>query len=135
MAGRAIRQRNVSRLALCQAHLQQILIYFIVQGHYARHIQRMLGHSAERRQLLNRELASNLSSFIRLDAARQGIATIAWLKGLSAAQACSAGQDHQLALVPLGRYVVKHSRPGALVLGLANASPVSPPSTLARLKK
>lgn len=115
--------------------LQHILFDFMVQGHYARHIQRMRGRYAERRQLLNRELESKLSSFIRPDAAGEGLATIAWLKKLSAAQVCSAGQDHQIALVPLSRYVLKHSRPEALVLGFANASPATLPATLGRLKK
>ena len=95
----------------------------------------MRGRYAERRQLLNRELESKLSSFIRPDAAGEGLATIAWLKKLSAAQVCSAGQDHQIALVPLSRYVLKHSRPEALVLGFANASPATLPDTLGRLKK
>lgn len=115
--------------------LQHILFDFIVQGHYARHIQRMRGYYAERRQLLNRELEAKLSSFIRPDAAGEGLATIAWLTGLSAARVCSAARDHQLALVPLSRYVVKHRRPEALVLGFANASPATLPSTLGRLKK
>lgn len=115
--------------------LQQILFDFIVQGHYARHIQRMRGRYAERRQLLTRELEEKLSSFIQPDAAGEGLATIAWLTRLSATRVCRVGLDHHIALVPLSRYVVKYSRPEALVLGFANASPATLPSTLDRLKR
>ena len=115
--------------------MQQVLFDFIVQGHYVRHIQRMRTRYAERRQFLAREIEAKLGSFMRLDQLGDGLATIGWLRKISAANASRVALRHDLALVALSRYVVAHRRAEGLVLGFANAKEGTLPQTMNRLKR
>jgi GntR family transcriptional regulator/MocR family aminotransferase len=115
--------------------LQQVLFDFIVQGHYARHIQRMRTRYARRREILSAAVEAALSQHIRIEAPGEGLATIGWLRGANAARVAALAPEHSLMLVPLSRFVVAQRRSEALVLGFANTSESNLDSLMTRLSQ
>jgi GntR family transcriptional regulator / MocR family aminotransferase len=115
--------------------LQQVLFDFIAQGHYARHIQRMRSLYAQRRETLVQALHSHFGARMRIDERRDGLALIGWLNGASAQKLARAAMERDLAIVTLGRYVIRHTRPEGLVLGFANAREPGLAAAMNKLEK
>ena len=105
-----------------QLAVQQVLFDFIVQGHYARHIQRMRATYRLRRDALYRAVAETMPASLTMEPAANGLSAIAWLAKGSAADVQRRAMAGRLAVVPLSRYVLDERRAEGLVLGFGNAS-------------
>ena len=99
---------------------QAILCDFISEGHFARHVRRMRELYAERSQVLVESARQRLGGLLELPAIEAGLRTVGWLQcGISAERAAQEAAQHDVEVVPLGRYAYGRSRRDGLMLGFA----------------
>lgn len=99
---------------------QAVLCDFICEGHFARHVRRMRELYAERLGVLLKCAQEKLAGRLEIPPVEAGLRTVAWLKrGIRAERAARAAAEHEVDVLPLGRYAYGHSKPNGLVLGFA----------------
>ncbi len=104
---------------------QLVLLDFLAEGHFGRHLRRMRETYAERLQALHGAVARDLAPWLTLSTIEAGLQTVGWLDGgwrdAGAARAArAAGVD----VVALSRYCRElRCRPG-LLLGFGAVDPV-----------
>ena len=104
---------------------QMILADFIAEGHYARHLRRMLHLYAERRAALLQAVAE-ASSPICVAGDEAGLNTVAWLApGRTEREAVAAATSCGVFVQPLGPYTLQRPLPPGLVLGFAAGTPAA----------
>jgi GntR family transcriptional regulator / MocR family aminotransferase len=100
---------------------QQVLTEFIGDGHFARHLRRMRGVYAERREALARALAG---SPLLLAPARSGMAAVAYAEtGVALAPAAARAQAAGLSIVRLAQMATRRLTRDGLLLGFAACTP------------
>ena len=99
---------------------QAILCDFIREGHFARHVRRMRELYAERLAVLVEAARAQLAGLLQIPPVEAGLRTVAWLQGgISAERAAKAAAEHDVEVVPLGRYAYGRAQRNGLVLGFA----------------
>lgn len=93
------------------------------EGHYARHIRRMRGIYAERRDILVEALAREMAGVVDVSTPVAGVHLIAYLSdGRSDIEASAAAQREGIVTVPLAESYHGKPRRSGLVLGYAGTS-------------
>ncbi len=99
---------------------QAILCDFIREGHFARHVRRMRELYAERLSVLLSSARERLDGLLEIPPVEAGLRTVGWLQGgRSAESAAVMASEHNVEVVPLGRYAWGRARGEGLVLGFA----------------
>jgi GntR family transcriptional regulator/MocR family aminotransferase len=122
---------------LCPSHMPQgVMLDFIREGHFARHLRRMRPIYAERRQVLVRELQRAFSSGADIIGAEAGMHLALLLNRCRNDQALAArAAEESLWLSPLSAsYAGGNSRQG-FVLGIGNTRATQIPAAVAHLKR
>jgi GntR family transcriptional regulator/MocR family aminotransferase len=103
---------------------QAILSEFISEGHFGHHVRRMRQVYMERLSVLMETGRRHLAGRVDIQETAAGMRTIGWLP--------SGGSDSDLAdraraagveLIALSEFTMRHTQPGALILGFAGCSP------------
>lgn len=103
---------------------QLVLLDFLAEGHFGRHLRRMRGIYGERLDMLVETARSQLSGRLALSPVEAGLQTSARLQdGTSAARVVAAAAQHDVELLSLARYYRGTPGPEGLLLGFAAAEP------------
>lgn len=103
---------------------QLTLTEFISQGHYARHVRRLLGVYAERREALIRAIAASQQNLLTLEGEPAGLSVVAWLRrGVTEKQAVSIARDTDVVAPGLNLFASGRRLPAGLVLGFGSQPP------------
>jgi GntR family transcriptional regulator / MocR family aminotransferase len=122
---------------LCPSHIPQaVMLEFIREGHFARHIRRMRPIYAERRKVLAAELARVFGEGAEIIGDEAGLHVALWLPKLRDDQQLAArAAKESLWLSPLSAsYVGKSPRHG-FVLGFGNTRANQIPAAVRQLKR
>jgi GntR family transcriptional regulator / MocR family aminotransferase len=94
---------------------QSVLAYFIIEGHFTRHLRRMRALYAERRDALL-EAARELP--LEIDAPQAGIHCVGWLpKGMDDLIVVSKAKEYDLHLTPISSFSIEPLMRKGLLLG------------------
>jgi GntR family transcriptional regulator/MocR family aminotransferase len=97
---------------------QAILLDFISEGHFARHIRRMRELYASRRQVLRESVRTRLAGVVRLPDIEAGVHTPAWLSApWNAYDICKAAAEKNVEALPLGAFASRPDSHQGLLLG------------------
>jgi GntR family transcriptional regulator/MocR family aminotransferase len=100
------------------ALIQAIMLEFMLDGHFARHLKRMRARYAECQQNLTERLMARLGDIVTIRPAESGMYLIAWLPpGWSDKAAAAALAKAGVATVPLSSLTLETPWPPGLVLG------------------
>jgi GntR family transcriptional regulator/MocR family aminotransferase len=100
------------------ALLQAIMLEFMLDGHFARHLKRMRARYAERQHFLVEQVARRLGGVVEIRPVESGMYLTAWLPpGWSDKVAADALAKAGIAVVPLSALTLETVRRPALVLG------------------
>ena len=107
----------------CPVLLQATLRDFLAEGHFARHLKRMRGLYARRRDLLQQALEARLGDRLRIDRQAGGMHVLARLAegtddGVIADRAAARG----LAVQALSRWTLEAPAPSGLLLGFTHVA-------------
>jgi GntR family transcriptional regulator/MocR family aminotransferase len=108
------------------AHLpileQMVLADFLHEGHFARHLRRMLLHYRRRRDCLYRELRTHLGDLLEVYVPQAGMELVGWLPpGKEDSRASELAAEAGVSVAPISRFSLEPLPRGALVLGFASA--------------
>lgn len=99
---------------------QMALCDFLNEGHYARHLRRMLQHYRKRRELLQRELHLHLGSLLEVRAPEAGMQLVGWLPpGKDDQRAAELAAQVGIQVLPISRFSLEPLSRGGLVFGYA----------------
>jgi GntR family transcriptional regulator/MocR family aminotransferase len=99
---------------------QMALCDFLVEGHYARHLRRMLQHYRKLRELLHRELHIHLGSLLEVRAPEAGMQLVGWLPpGKDDQRAADLAAQVGIQVLPISRFSLEPLSRGGLVFGYA----------------
>ena len=99
---------------------QMALCDFLNEGHYARHLRRMLQHYRKRRELLQRELHLHLGSLLKVRAPEAGMQLVGWLPpGKDDQRAAELAAQVGIQVLPISRFSLEPLSRGGLVFGYA----------------
>jgi GntR family transcriptional regulator/MocR family aminotransferase len=99
---------------------QMALCDFLVEGHYARHLRRMLQHYRKLRELLQCELHLHLGSLLEVRAPEAGMQLVGWLPpGKDDQRAANLAAQVGLQVLPISRFSLEPLSRGGLVFGYA----------------
>ncbi len=99
---------------------QMALCDFLNEGHYARHLRRMLQHYRKRRELLHRELHIHLGSLLEVRAPEAGMQLVGWLPpGKDDQRAADLAAQVGIQVLPISRFSLEPLSRGGLVFGYA----------------
>ena len=120
--GRTARQRHEEiglRIAGHAAIIDQaILLEFIAEGHFARHIRCMRELYASRMGVLRESVQKRLAGAVRLPDMEAGVHTPAWLSApLNAYDICKAAAEKNVEALPLSAFASRVASNEALLLG------------------
>jgi GntR family transcriptional regulator/MocR family aminotransferase len=100
------------------ALLQAIMLEFMLDGHFARHLKRMRARYAERQHFLIDLLTRRLGDVLDIRPVESGMYLTAWLPpGWSDEEAAKALAAAGVSAVPLSSLTLETTRPPGLVLG------------------
>ena len=112
---------------------QLTLTEFIAQGHYARHVRRLLGVYAERREALIRTITASQQDLLTLEGEPAGLSMVAWLKhGVTEKQAVSIARDTDVLVAGLNLFAARRRLPAGIVLGYGSQPPHQVARTMRR---
>ena len=115
---------------------QAVVADFMNEGHHARHIRRMRGIYAERRDILVEALAREMGGLVEVSTPVAGVHLVAHLcDGRSDVDATSAAQRAGIVTVPLSESYYAKPLLSGLVLGYAGTSAQHIPRAVERLAK
>jgi GntR family transcriptional regulator/MocR family aminotransferase len=101
---------------------QMVLADFLHEGHFARHLRRMLHHYRQRRDCLHRELRTHLSALLEVYVPEAGMELVAWLPPeKDDMRATDLAAEAGIYAAPISRFSLEPLPRGALTLGFANA--------------
>jgi GntR family transcriptional regulator / MocR family aminotransferase len=101
---------------------QATLAQFIAEGHFVRHVRRMLTHYAARQAALVEAVRELLPGVLRVSPAPTGLHLVGWLPpGVDDVAASRAAAQAGVAAQPLSLFQIESRQPAALVLGYAAA--------------
>jgi GntR family transcriptional regulator/MocR family aminotransferase len=99
---------------------QMALCDFLIEGHYARHLRRMLQHYRKLRELLHRELHTHLGSLLEVRAPEAGMQLVGWLPpGKDDQRAAELAAQVGIQVLPISRFSLEPLSRGGLVFGYA----------------
>jgi GntR family transcriptional regulator/MocR family aminotransferase len=99
---------------------QMALADFMTEGHYVRHLRRMLRLYGRRRDLLRRELRARLGDLLEVSAPAAGMHLVGWLPaGVDDERAAGLAVAAGVFVVPVSRFGVEPPARGGLVFGFA----------------
>lgn len=99
---------------------QMALADFMSEGHYARHLRRMLRHYGQRRDLLRRELRARLGGLLTVSTPAVGMHLVGWLPpGEDDRRAAELADAAGITVVPVSRFALEPLPRGGLVFGFA----------------
>ena len=102
---------------------QMALCDFLNEGHYARHLRRMLQHYRKLRELLHRELHTHLGSLLEVRAPEAGIQLVGWLPpGKDDQRAAELAAQVGIQVLPISRFSLEPLPCGGLVFGYASTN-------------
>jgi GntR family transcriptional regulator/MocR family aminotransferase len=108
------------------ALIQAIMLEFMLDGHFARHLKRMRAHYAERQQVLIEQSRRRLGEVVEIRPVESGMYLTAWLPpGWSDRDAAHALAQAGVATVPLSALTLDTARRPGLVLGYTGHSPAA----------
>lgn len=103
---------------------QRVLVDFITEGHFGRHLRRMREIYAERLSTLLESAGERLSGLLELSAVEAGLQTAGRLSpGLDGESVARAAAARNVEVVPLGRFYRSHRPVEGLQLGFAAVEP------------
>lgn len=112
---------------------QLTLTEFIAQGHYARHVRRLVGVYAERRETLMRAITASEHNLLTLAGEPAGLGMVAWLKrGITEKRAVSIARESGIVVPGLNLFAVERRLPAGLVLGFGSQPPRQVARTMRR---
>jgi len=115
---------------------QAVVADFMNEGHHARHIRRMRGIYAERRDILVEALAREMGGLVEVSTPVAGVHLVMFLSdGRSDIDATSAAQRAGIVTVPLTESYYAKPLLSGLVLGYAGTSAQHIPRAVERLAK
>jgi GntR family transcriptional regulator/MocR family aminotransferase len=127
---------NRRRWSGCATFGQAVVADFMEGGHFARHLKRMRGLYASRRQALAEALMAVFGKRIALNLQPGGMHLIAWLPdGTSDAELARLALADGLAVEGLSDRVIAHACGQALLLGFANIAERDAPPICRRLER
>ncbi len=102
---------------------QMALADFMRDGHYARHLRRMLRHYGKLRACLHRELKANLGDVLEVSLPEAGLELVAWLPvGVDDVRMSEMAAEVGIKAVPLSRQSLEPLPRGGLLLGFAGTT-------------
>jgi DNA-binding transcriptional MocR family regulator len=115
---------------------QMVLTDFMEEGHFVRHLRRMLGHYQQRRDLLCHELNTYLGNILEVYTPEAGMHLVGWLPPNTddrhlAARAAKVGLD----LSAISKYSLTPLERGGLLFGYASTSEAGIREGVRRLKQ
>jgi GntR family transcriptional regulator/MocR family aminotransferase len=115
--------------------LEQIaLTDFINEGHYARHLRHMLRHYRRRRDLLLRELGSQLGDLLEMYVPEAGMHLVGWLAPSKDDQrAADLAAVAGVEVTPISKYSLEPLPRGGLLFGYAGTAEQDIPLGVSRL--
>lgn len=96
---------------------------FLREGHFARHLRRMLHHYSQRRDLLQNALRVHLGGLLEVHAPEAGMHLVGWLppeKDDQRAAELAAGVG--IVVSPISRYSLEPLSRGGLLFGYASTN-------------
>jgi GntR family transcriptional regulator / MocR family aminotransferase len=103
---------------------QAVLIDFIGEGHFARHIRRMRMLYMERREALVGAIRSQMSEILEVIGADAGMHLVALLpQGISDVFVSKHAAQNGISAMPLSSYYLKAPKRGGLILGYGGVNP------------
>lgn len=113
---------------------QLALAEFLREGHYARHLRRMLRRYRQRRDLLVLELRQQLADVLEVWTPEAGIHLVGWLPpGWDDLAVAELSARHGIGAAPLSRYSLEPLARGGLLFGYASTSEAEIVSAVGRL--
>jgi GntR family transcriptional regulator/MocR family aminotransferase len=99
---------------------QMALTDFMHEGHFARHLRRMLQHYNQRRDLLRHELRARLGGLLEVCAPEAGMHLVGWLPpGKDDRRAAELAAQAGIEVAPISRYSLEPLPRGGLLFGYA----------------
>jgi GntR family transcriptional regulator/MocR family aminotransferase len=99
---------------------QAILTDFILDGHFGHHVRRMRQIYARRMSVLCDSSREKLAGRLNVAETDSGMRTLGWIKtGQTEKELVERARSLGLEVIALSDFTMKHSHPGALILGFA----------------
>jgi GntR family transcriptional regulator / MocR family aminotransferase len=99
---------------------QMALADFIQEGHFVRHLRRMLHHYGQRRNCLHRELRAHLGGLLDVHVPEAGMQVVGWLPpDTDDRRAAELAAAVGITVLPVSRYSLEPLPRGGLILGFA----------------
>jgi len=99
---------------------QMALTDFMREGHFVRHLRRMLQHYSQRRDLLRHELRARLGGLLEVHAPEAGMHLVGWLPpGKDDRRAAELAAQAGIEVAPISRYSLEPLSRGGLLFGYA----------------
>jgi GntR family transcriptional regulator/MocR family aminotransferase len=99
---------------------QMALFDFLHEGHYARHLRRMLQHYRKLSELLHHELHTHLCSLLEIRTPEAGMQLVGWLPpGKDDQHAAELAAQVGIQVLPISRFSLEPLPRGGLVFGYA----------------
>jgi GntR family transcriptional regulator/MocR family aminotransferase len=100
---------------------QMVLADFLHEGHFARHLRRMLRHYRQRRNCLLRELRTHLDGLLEISVPEAGMELVGWLPpGKDDNRAVELAAAAGISVAPISRFSLEPLPRGGLVLGFGS---------------
>jgi GntR family transcriptional regulator/MocR family aminotransferase len=113
---------------------QMALCDFLHEGHYARHLRRMRHHYNNLRDLLHRELHTQLGDLLEVQASEVGMHLVGWLPpGKDDRRAATLAAQVGIQILPISNYSMEPLTRGGLVFGYAGTSEEAIPHEVKKL--
>jgi GntR family transcriptional regulator/MocR family aminotransferase len=102
---------------------QMALADFLSEGHYARHLRRMLQHYRRRRACLHHELVTHLGGILEVSLPEAGMELVGWLPpGKDDVRASQLAAEAGIKAIPISRQSLEALPRGGLLLGFAGTN-------------
>jgi GntR family transcriptional regulator/MocR family aminotransferase len=102
---------------------QMALADFLSEGHYARHLRRMLQHYRRRRACLYHELVMHLGGLLEVSLPEAGMELVGWLPpGTDDYRASALAAEAGITASPISRHSLEPLPRGGLLLGFAGTN-------------
>jgi GntR family transcriptional regulator/MocR family aminotransferase len=99
---------------------QMALADFLSDGHYARHLRRMIGHYRRRRDCLHRELVRTLGGLLEVTVPQAGLELVGWLPpGADDRRAAALAEAAGITVVAISVHSLEPLPRGGLLFGFA----------------
>jgi GntR family transcriptional regulator/MocR family aminotransferase len=113
---------------------QMALSDFLREGHYARHLRQVRRHFLRRRELLHRELRTQLAGLLEVHAPEAGMHLVGWLPpGKDDRRAAHLAAQVGIAVLAISTHSLEPLARGGLVFGFAGTSEETIPGGVQRL--